>query len=193
MGEQACNPAMFLWASILLLLSVPRISSVTIHTAPELSFGNGTLATLPCTFQSSSPVSPQTAVTWQYVPSGGSPTVLLYYSGGESYHGNIPQFKDRVNWAGNLDKGDASISIADMHFADNGTFRCSVVNPPDVASSPRDIQVHVVEQGSSPRTSREVWVIVPALLGVVVLIIAIIVFVIYRKKKKDKMNYHGAQ
>lgn len=191
MGEQAYSPVMLLWCGILLLFAVPRVSGVTIRGEPELSFDNGTMATLPCTFQSNNTVSPQIAVTWSYKHSGGSFQTLMYYSGGVSYTGNIPQFKDRVSWAGNLDKGDASISIAGVQFADNGTFSCSVKNPPDVDGVPSEIKVHIVDRGSPPSSTGEVWIITAGILTGVVLIIVIIAFVIYRKKKKDKMNYHG--
>lgn len=72
---------------------------------------------------------------------------FFYYSNGRAYPGKDVQFKDRISWAGDLNKKDASISIADMRFQDNGTYVCDVKNPPDIVVTPGEIKLRVVEKG----------------------------------------------
>lgn len=65
------------------------------------------------------------------------------------YPGNYPPFKDRISWAGDLDKKDASINIENMQFIHNGTYICDVKNPPDIVAQPGHIRLYVVEKGTS--------------------------------------------
>lgn len=80
---------------------------------------------------------------------------FFHYSQGQEYPGNYPPFKDRISWAGDLDKKDASISIENMQFTHNGTYICDVKNPPDIVAQPGHIRLYVVEKGTSWRRLRE--------------------------------------
>lgn len=75
---------------------------------------------------------------------------FFYYSNGKSYPGKDIPFKDRITWAGDLNKKDASITISNMQFRDNGTYICDVKNPPDIVVKPGEIRVRVVEKGIHP-------------------------------------------
>lgn len=46
------------------------------------------------------------------------------------------QFTGRIRWQGSPARGDASISLINSTLNDNGTYTCSVRNPPDVHGSP---------------------------------------------------------
>lgn len=46
------------------------------------------------------------------------------------------QFGGRIRWQGTPARGDASIALINATLNDNGTFTCSVRNPPDVHGSP---------------------------------------------------------
>ncbi|KAF5898243.1 myelin protein zero-like protein 1 isoform X3, partial [Clarias magur] len=48
---------------------------------------------------------------------------IFYYAGGKGFPGTS-QFKDRIEWAGDLNKKDGSIRVSNMQFADNGTYVC---------------------------------------------------------------------
>lgn len=72
---------------------------------------------------------------------------FFYYVNGKPYPGKDIPFKDRITWAGDLNKKDASISISNMQFRDNGTYICDVKNPPDIVVKPGEIRVRVVEKG----------------------------------------------
>lgn len=80
---------------------------------------------------------------------------FFHYSQGQEYPGNYPPFKDRISWAGDLDKKDASISIENMQFIHNGTYICDVKNPPDIVAQPGHIRLYVVEKGTSWARLRE--------------------------------------
>lgn len=64
------------------------------------------------------------------------------------YPGNYPPFKDRISWAGDLDKKDVSINIENMQFIHNGTYICDVKNPPDIVAQPGHIRLYVVQRGT---------------------------------------------
>lgn len=73
---------------------------------------------------------------------------FFYYYNGKAYPGKDVPFKDRISWAGDLNKKDASINIANMRFLDNGTYICDVKNPPDIVVIPGEIKLRVVEKGT---------------------------------------------
>lgn len=60
------------------------------------------------------------------------------------------KFKDRISWVGNVAKGDASIAIQSPVMSDNGTFICSVKNPPDVYHNIPQTMLIVTERGKPP-------------------------------------------
>lgn len=60
------------------------------------------------------------------------------------------KFKDRISWVGNVAKGDASIAIQSPELSDNGTFICSVKNPPDVYHNIPQTVLMVTERGKAP-------------------------------------------
>ncbi|KAG2457271.1 ZDHC2 Palmitoyltransferase, partial [Polypterus senegalus] len=65
---------------------------------------------------------------------------------GKPYGSLNQQFKDRISWAGDLNKKDASIKIDKLQFTDNGTYICDVKNPPDIEVTPGFIKLRVVEK-----------------------------------------------
>lgn len=56
-------------------------------------------------------------------------------------------FRDRISWAGDVYKGDASISIRSPTLKDNGTFSCAVKNPPDVHHNIPVTELTITERG----------------------------------------------
>lgn len=62
------------------------------------------------------------------------------------------QFTGRIQWQGSPARGDASISLINATLNDNGTYICSVRNPPDVHGSPTSHTVlTVTPKGKSAR------------------------------------------
>uniref|UniRef100_A0A6J0V6G4 Myelin protein zero-like protein 1 isoform X1 n=1 Tax=Pogona vitticeps TaxID=103695 RepID=A0A6J0V6G4_9SAUR len=187
-----CFPALLLAAS----LGLFQVSAVDIYTPGELSVENGTEAKLPCTFASSEVISSAASVTWSFQAEGSTTSVsFFYYSNGKAYPGKSTQFKDRSSWAGDLNKKDASISIANMQFQDNGTYICDVKNPPDIEGTRGEIKVRVVEKGIVGPGNLRVFptaLVAGSIGGVLgfILLIALTVCAVYRKKNSKK-HYSG--
>ncbi|XP_069890256.1 myelin protein zero-like protein 1 [Dipodomys merriami] len=172
-----------------LWLLTARVSALEVYTPKEIYVANGTQGKLTCTFKSTNVTSRLTTVSWSFQPEGTDTTVsFFHYSQGQVYFGNYPPFKDRISWAGDLDKKDASINIENMQFIHNGTYICDVKNPPDIVVQPGHIRLYVVEKESLP-----VWVVVGIVTAVVLgltLLISMILAVLY-KRKNWKPEYTG--
>ncbi|XP_030059802.1 myelin protein zero-like protein 1 isoform X2 [Microcaecilia unicolor] len=140
----------FSWA--LKLAFVFTVKAIEVYTPKELIVENGTQAKLPCTFKTSEVVSSSTAVTWIFKPEGGGRSFTFFYYTSGRHFMDVAPFKDRVSWAGDLNKKDASIYIKNMQFQDNGTYFCDLKNPPDIdATVTGEIQLKVVEKGPGGR------------------------------------------
>lgn len=66
------------------------------------------------------------------------------------------QFAGRIRWQGSPARGEASIALINATLQDNGTFTCSVRNPPDVHGSPNSHTVlTVTPKGKMAQTTAE--------------------------------------
>ncbi|XP_017389646.1 myelin protein zero-like protein 1 isoform X2 [Cebus imitator] len=131
-------------------LLIAGVSGLEVYTPKELFVANGTQGKLTCKFKSTDTTGRLTSVSWSFQPEGADTAVsFFHYSQGNAYPGNYPPFKDRTNWAGDLDKKDASIYIENMQFIHNGTYICDVKNPPDIVAQPGHIRLYVIEKGTS--------------------------------------------
>ncbi|XP_053902266.1 myelin protein zero-like protein 1 isoform X1 [Malaclemys terrapin pileata] len=168
-----------------------RVSALDVKTPEELFVENGTEARLPCTFSSRDVISSAASISWSFQPEGATtPISFFYYSQGNAYPGKDTPFKNRISWAGDLNKKDASVSIANVQFRDNGTYFCDVKNPPDIVVKPGEIRLRVVQRDNLPAfpTGMVVAIAIGVTL-VVLLLIAIIVCVV--RKKNSKKHYSG--
>ncbi|KAL6473128.1 hypothetical protein MHYP_G00193160 [Metynnis hypsauchen] len=136
-------------------------AAVEVYTSSEMFVENGTTGTLKCWFKSTEVISSQASLSWSFIPEGSPDSTgvpIFYYSGGKAFPDN-PQFKPRVEWAGDLNKKDASIRVTRMQFWDNGTYSCDVKNPPDISGKPSLTKLRVVmkefPQETSPRKTEE--------------------------------------
>ncbi|XP_041605539.1 myelin protein zero-like protein 1 [Vulpes lagopus] len=184
----------WLWlvlAAVLGLLTTDA-SGLEVYTPKEIFVTNGTQGKLTCKFKSTNTTGTLTSVSWSFQPEGTDTTVsFFHYSQGQVYPGNYPPFKDRISWAGDLDKKDASINIENMQFIHNGTYICDVKNPPDIVVQPGHIRLYVVEKEILPVFP--VWVVVGIVTAVVLgltLLISMILAVLYRRRN-SKRDYTG--
>ncbi|XP_055257748.1 myelin protein zero-like protein 1 isoform X1 [Moschus berezovskii] len=168
------------------------VSALEVYTPKEIFVANGTQGKLTCKFKSTNTTGALTSVSWSFQREGTDTTVsFFHYSQGQVYAGNYPPFKDRISWAGDLDKKDASINIENMQFIHNGTYICDVKNPPDIVVQPGHIRLYVVEKEILP--SFPVWVVVGIVTAVVIgltLLITMILAVLYRRRN-SKRDYAG--
>ncbi|KAL7847307.1 hypothetical protein SRHO_G00222870 [Serrasalmus rhombeus] len=164
--------------SICAILGTYPAAAIEVYTSSELFVENGTTGTLKCWFKSTEVISSQASVSWSFIPEGSpdaTGVAIFYYSGGKAFP-DSPQFKPRVEWAGDLNKKDASIRVTQMQFLDNGTYSCDVKNPPDISGKPSLTKLRVVMKEALPQTSPAV--IVGAVIGAIIGVI-IIAFVAY--------------
>ncbi|XP_054569953.1 myelin protein zero-like protein 1 [Eptesicus fuscus] len=180
LGRRRC-----LWPVLAALgLLTAGVSALEVHTPKEIYVANGTRGKLPCTFKSATTTSRLTTASWSFQPEGSLTTVsFFHYSEGQVYIGDYPPLKDRVTWAGDLHKEDASINIENMQFVHNGTYICDVKNPPDIVGYPGYIRLYVVDKEVSPRFP--VWAVVGTVTAVVVvltLLVSMILAVLYSRK-----------
>lgn len=65
------------------------------------------------------------------------------------------QFNGRIRWQGSPARGEASLVLINATLSDNGTYTCSVRNPPDVHGSPMSHTVLTV----TPKGKSRLWLI----------------------------------
>ncbi|KAI7792959.1 myelin protein zero-like 1 like [Triplophysa rosa] len=170
----------------------PVAVAIDVYTPAEVFVENGTTATLTCSFKSKEVVSSLASVTWSFLPEGdaGNPTHFFYHGDGRVFPISLPQFKSRVEWAGDLNKKDASIRVTRVQFRDNGTYVCDVKNPPDITGQPSIIKVRVVMKESLPQSSTAVIVggVIGAVIGII--IISVVMYLIIRRQV-PRRDYEG--
>ncbi|KAJ8396422.1 hypothetical protein AAFF_G00017280 [Aldrovandia affinis] len=176
----------------LLLFGAFPASAIDVYTPDELMVENGTTGVLRCTFKSSEVISSGASVSWTFLAEGSdaSPITIFHYSAGRPYPPHTAQFKERVEWIGDLNKKDASIKLTKMQFRDNGTYSCDVKNPPDFEVMPARMQLRVVTKEALPQTNTAV--IVGAVIGAIIglILITVVTYLIIRRQESNH-DYEG--
>lgn len=131
-----CSSSSFFFVCCSLLLAPRPVLSITVNTPAEVHASRGDTITLSCTFSSVNTPTSKMMVDWTYRPqTGGTPHTFFHFSS-RAFPPQQGQFAGRIGWLGAPARGDASISLANSTLQDNGTYTCSVRNPPDVHGSP---------------------------------------------------------
>ncbi|XP_068441433.1 myelin protein zero-like protein 3 isoform X2 [Clinocottus analis] len=117
-------------------LAPSLVSSIIVNTPPELQASKGDVVTLSCTFTSTSRPTSKMTVDWSYRPQTGGPPMTFFHFSSRAFPPLDGQFTGRIRWQGVPARGEASISLVNATLSDNGTYTCSVRNPPDVHGSP---------------------------------------------------------
>ncbi|KAG8450101.1 hypothetical protein GDO86_002649 [Hymenochirus boettgeri] len=180
--------------AVWVLLCVAHLSTaVEVYTPDELFVENGTQAKLTCTFKSTEVTYSRTAVSWSFVPDSGENRITIFhYTDGKSFPGTYGPFKDRITWAGDINKKDASIKVDNMQSKDNGSYICNVVNPPDIVCIEKKIKLQVVEKENLPLSNVPLLIgIICAVIGALLIVASIIFAVCIFKKKKSRKHYSG--
>ncbi|KFQ27962.1 Myelin protein zero-like 3, partial [Mesitornis unicolor] len=146
-----------------------------IKASPKVRAFVGERASLKCSFKSSSPISDSLTVDWTYRPLTGGQMESVFHYQSVPYPTAVGKFKDRISWLGSVARGDASIAIESPELSDNGTFICSVKNPPDVYHNIPQTVLVVTERGLSfqltSATLLSILVFLPSVLVVVLLLV----------------------
>lgn len=155
-------------------IAVSGVCAVEVYTPEELQAVNGSDARLKCTFTSSAAISVQASVSWNFRPLSGGIEESVFYYQEQPYTPTSGKFKGRAVWSGDIRRGDASITLRDLKFSDNGTYSCHVKNPPgDVHGQAGEMQLRVV----TTVTHSEMKILLAAIGGAIVLAIVLIVTV----------------
>ncbi|XP_068456458.1 myelin protein zero-like 1 like [Clinocottus analis] len=176
------------------LVSAPS-SAIDIHADSEVMMQNGTTGILRCTFKSSEVVSSSTSVTWSFQSSqpdnlfSKAPYTIFYFSNGKGFLGH-EQFRDRLQFIGDINKRDVSIQLTPAQFSDNGTFFCDVKNPPDVTGTSARTELRVVLKESLPQSNTAI--IVGAVCGALLLLVLVAVAAcVVMKVLHNRHDYEG--
>ncbi|XP_053819424.1 myelin protein zero-like protein 3 [Vidua chalybeata] len=159
----------------LLLLGVCNALSLEIKASPKVQAYVGEQVRLKCFFRSSSPITESLLVDWTYRPLTGGQMETIFHYRSIPHPTTAGTFKDRISWVGNVANGDASIAIQNPVLSDNGTFICSVKNPPDVYHNIPQTVLVVTERGLAFQLSSaallSILVFIPSALAVILLLV----------------------
>ncbi|KAE8287662.1 Myelin protein zero-like protein 1 Protein zero-related Precursor [Larimichthys crocea] len=190
-----CKRVLLTGFTLCVVLVTKPTSAIVIHADSELVMQNGTTGTLRCTFKSNEVVSSFTSVTWSFQSSqpdtqfSNTPHTIFYFSNGKGFPGPT-EFKDRVQFIGDINKRDVSIQLSPTQFSDNGTFFCDVKNPPDVTGTPARTELRVVLRESLPQSNTTI--IVGAVCGALFLLVLIAVAAcIVMRVLHNRHDYEG--
>ncbi|XP_040832964.1 myelin protein zero-like protein 3 isoform X1 [Ochotona curzoniae] len=171
-GARGCA----LWPLLCALFqSVYIVLSLEINADAHVQGYVGEKVKLRCTFKSTSDITDKLTIDWTYRPPGSSRTESIFHYQSFQYPTTAGTFRDRISWAGNVYKGDASISISSLTLKDNGTFSCAVKNPPDVHHNIPQTELTVTERGFGTMLSSvallSILVFIPSAVVVVLLLV----------------------
>ncbi|KAI3373308.1 hypothetical protein L3Q82_006609 [Scortum barcoo] len=194
-SKNICERVLLAGFTLCFILVTKPTSAIDIHADPEVMIQNGTTGVLRCTFKSNEVVSSSTSVTWSFQSSqpdsqfSKAPYVIFYFSNGKGFPGH-DEFKDRVQFIGDINKRDVSIQLSPAQFSDNGTFFCDVKNPPDVTGTPARTELRVVLKESLPQSNTAV--IVGAVCGALFLLVVIaVVACVAMRVLHNRHEYEG--
>lgn len=125
---------LLLFLNVCFVLST--VSAIVVSSPAEVHGVKGDSVTLSCTFTSSSRATSRMSVDWSYRPQSGGPPQTFFHFSSLAFPPMDGQFKGRVQWQGSPARGQATITLLNATLNDNGTYTCSVRNPPDVHGSP---------------------------------------------------------
>lgn len=165
------------------------VSSISVSTPAELHASRGDTVTLSCTFTSTSRPTSKMTVDWSYRPqSGGAPQAFFHFSS-RAFPPLEGQFTGRIRWQGSPARGEASLSLINATLNDNGTYTCSVRNPPDVHGSPTSYTVLTV----TPKAPSIRFSDVAVLLAFVLLPSAIVTLILIGRMLCPKKQRHQSK
>lgn len=163
------------------------VSSITVSTPAELHASKGETVTLSCTFTSTSRPTSKMTVDWSYRPQSGGPPHTFFHFSSRAFPQLEGQFSGRIQWKGSPARGDASIALINATLNDNGTYACSVRNPPDVHGSPNSHTVlTVTPKAPSVRFSDVAVLLFFILLPSAIITLILIGRMLCPKKKRNQ-------
>ncbi|XP_042199783.1 sodium channel subunit beta-2 isoform X2 [Callorhinchus milii] len=151
---------------------------------------NGTSVKLSCTFNSCYKVdNKQFTLNWTYQECSNCTEELFALYRRKIIILKTEQFWDRVEWSGNPNKNDASVTIHELQLSDEGYYNCHVLNPPDRHKGLGTIYLSVVTE-EPPKRDSTVAVIVGSSIGgsIAALSLTLVAVKCVRRKKKQDLQ-----
>ncbi|CAJ1066124.1 myelin protein zero-like protein 3 [Xyrichtys novacula] len=188
-GRSRRSPALnvVLLLYLVVFFAPSLVSSITVRTPAELHASKGDTVTLSCTFTSSSRPTSKMTVDWSYRPQSGGPPQTFFHFSSRAFPPLDGQFMGRIRWQGSPARGEASISLINATLKDNGTYTCSVRNPPDVHGSPNSHTVlSVTPRAPSVRFSDVAVLLAFILLPSAIITLILIGRMLCPKKRRDQ-------
>lgn len=143
----------FLRKCFVLATVLSSVSCIKVTAPSEVSAVLGDDVTLPCSFSSTSSVTSSMLVTWSYTPNDGGARQTVFVFSERPFPSTQVRFKERLKWLGSPSRGDASIQLLNATLTDNGTYTCTVKNPPDTHGNPAPIKLTVTPKKVTIRLS----------------------------------------
>lgn len=132
----------FLVSFSFVLLWTPT-SCISVSTPKEINAVKGETVTLSCSFSSTVRLTSRVSVDWAFTPQSGGSSQIVFHFSSVAYPPESGQFNGRIQWHGNPARGDATVLLLNATLNDNGTYSCTVRNPPDVHCPPSDTTLTV--------------------------------------------------
>uniref|UniRef100_A0A8C4NN07 Myelin protein zero-like 2b n=1 Tax=Eptatretus burgeri TaxID=7764 RepID=A0A8C4NN07_EPTBU len=126
-------------------VAIWRRPTIRVSTAGNLLVQNGTDVSLSCTFSSAGTIGPSFSISWTFKPQNGGTSENAYPT-------KKGRFSRRISFEGNVMRGDASLKLRNVEFTDNGTYTCSVMNPPNIDGNIGEVKLGVVLKGMVQHT-----------------------------------------
>ncbi|KAL0972880.1 hypothetical protein UPYG_G00195990 [Umbra pygmaea] len=189
-GNKACSPANWSIVGLMIyIMAACPASCMDIQLGDKIIVVNGTTIKIQCTFTSCYKIDVNKfAMNWTYQENvNETEEMFMTYK-----KGMVPlrteQFGERVQFVGNLEKNDLSISLSDVQISDEGFYHCYVRNPPDRIQGHGTINMVVVTELPPPRDST-IAVAIGASVGgaLALLILSMVVVKCIRRHKKQEL------
>ncbi|XP_062408934.1 myelin protein zero-like protein 3 [Sardina pilchardus] len=163
-----------LFECLVLITVLSSVSSIKVSAPSEIAAVRGQDVTLSCSFTSSSGPTSRMSVDWSFTPADGGVRQSMFHFYGTPFPPVQGPFKDRIKWLGSPSRGEATIQLLNATLADNGTYTCSVKNPPDTHGAPSQTVLTVTPKKVTIRLSEVMvlllFVLVPsAVIGMALL------------------------
>ncbi|XP_030007436.1 myelin protein zero-like protein 3 isoform X3 [Sphaeramia orbicularis] len=170
-------------------LAPSPVFSISVNTPAELHASKGDTVTLSCTFTSTKTPTSKMSVDWSYRPQTGGPPLTFFHFSSRAFLPNEGQFNGRIQWRGSPARGDVSVALINATLTDNGTYTCSVRNPPDVHGSPNSHTVLTV----TPKAPSIRFSDVAVLLAFILLPSAVITLILIGRMLCPKKHYNQSR
>ncbi|XP_017564938.1 myelin protein zero-like protein 3 [Pygocentrus nattereri] len=178
-----------------LALHLGPVCCIEVNAPEEIEAVRGETVILSCSFTSTSRTTELLSVNWSFRPQRGGLAHNFFHFSAKAYPSSDEHFKGRVKWHGTPSLGDASIQLLNASLNDNGTYSCTVRNPPDVHGPSSQTILTVTPKKVGVRFSDVavllVFVIVPSGLIALVLLVRILCPCCSPVKRSSGLGHHS--